>query len=107
MGLKSDLRTKKTCIDLLRTQGLTPVTQEQAEAVARKMKAKYMECSSKEMVGVDEIFQTAIEIVVTNDSRNVQAAETSTGGRGNRESVQDLGGGIVVPKKKKRSCKIL
>lgn len=76
--------------------------------VARKMKAKYMECSSKEMVGVDDIFQSAIDIVVANDSRNQQAAETHTGGSGrsNRESVQDLGGGVVV-KKKKRSCKIL
>ena len=106
VGLKSDLRTKKTCIDLLRTQGLTPVTQEQGQAVATKMKAKYMECSSKEMVGVDEIFQVAIEIVVTNDSSNQQAAATHTGGKGNRDSTQDLGGGVVV-KKKKRSCKIL
>ncbi|CAL3963055.1 unnamed protein product, partial [Diplocarpon coronariae] len=29
VGLKSDLRTKRTCIDLLKTQGLTPVTREQ------------------------------------------------------------------------------
>lgn len=37
VGLKSDLRYKKTCIDMLKTQGLTPVTTEQGLAVARKM----------------------------------------------------------------------
>ena len=108
VGLKKDLRTKKSCIDLLRTQGLTPVTRDQAEVVAKKMKAKYMECSSKEMIGVDEIFQEAIDIVVANDPSNQQTAATETGGSGrrNRDSVQDLGDGLVV-KKKKRSCKIL
>ncbi len=29
VGLESDLRYKKTCIDMLKTQGLTPVTTEQ------------------------------------------------------------------------------
>ena len=37
VGLKSDLRTKRTCIDLLKTQGLTPVTPEQGQAVANRM----------------------------------------------------------------------
>lgn len=96
VGLKSDLRTKRTCIDLLKTQGLTPVTQEQGMAVAQKMGARYMECSSKEMRGVDEIFEQAIEIVVSGDRRN--AAQTPQGGGGT--------GGMVV-KKKKRNCRFL
>jgi Ras family protein A len=58
------LRNKRTCIDLLRTQGLTPVTQYQGQAVAKKMGALYMECSSKEMTGVHEIFEAAINTVV-------------------------------------------
>ena len=45
-GLKSDLRHKRTCIELLKTQGLTPVTQQQGKQVAQKMGALYMECSS-------------------------------------------------------------
>ncbi|KFY82885.1 hypothetical protein V500_10276 [Pseudogymnoascus sp. VKM F-4518 (FW-2643)] len=94
VGLKSDLRTKRTCIDLLKTQGLTPVTQEQGMAVAQKMGARYMECSSKEMRGVDEIFEQAIEVVVSGDRRN--AAQTPQGGTG----------GMVV-KKKKRNCRFL
>ena len=74
-GLKSDLRYKKTCIDLLKTQGLTPVTPEQGRAVAAKMGATYMECSSKEMNGVDDIFDMAVTLAVgeeqqrTGDSR--------------------------------------
>ena len=44
LGLKSDLRNKKNCIELLKTQGLTPVTTEQGRAVAKKMGAAYMEC---------------------------------------------------------------
>jgi len=96
VGLKSDLRTKRTCIDLLKTQGLTPVTQEQGIAVAYKMGARYMECSSKEMTGVDEIFNEAINTVVANDRSN-QQYEPQNGGTGQA-------GGI---RKKKRSCKIL
>ncbi|KAI0010509.1 ras-domain-containing protein [Xylariaceae sp. FL0662B] len=118
VGLKSDLRYKKTCIEMLKTQGLTPVTTEQGMAVAKKMGAQYMECSSKEMKGVDEIFDRAINTVVANDRRNIEAAMTSApnsssgpspsfggGGGGGRES----GGipGIRTFKKKKRNCNFL
>jgi GTPase SAR1 family protein len=96
VGLKSDLRNKRTCIDLLKTQGLTPVTQQQGMAVAQKMGARYMECSSKEMTGVHEIFEEAINTVVANDRSN-QQKQAQTGGTGQT-------GGI---RKKKRSCKIL
>jgi Ras family protein A len=96
VGLKSDLRTKRTCIDLLKTQGLTPVTQEQGRTVAQKMGAQYMECSSKEMTGVDDIFNKAINTVVANDRSNqVQQPESLPPG---------VPGGM---KKKKRSCRIL
>ncbi|OTA95162.1 hypothetical protein M434DRAFT_20432 [Hypoxylon sp. CO27-5] len=116
VGLKSDLRHKKTCIEMLKTQGLTPVSSEQGMAVAKKMGAQYMECSSKEMTGVDEIFDRAIQTVVANDRRNLEAvmaaAPTSmaggdggSGGNGKRDS----GGipGIRAFKKKKRNCNFL
>ena len=64
VGLKSDLRTKRSCIDLLKTQGLTPVTPEQGQAVARRMGAVYVECSSKETQGVDEVFELAVNTAV-------------------------------------------
>ncbi|KAB8293787.1 hypothetical protein EYC80_009272 [Monilinia laxa] len=102
VGLKSDLRTKRTCIDLLKTQGLTPVTAEQGMAVARKMGARYMECSSKEMTGVEEIFTEAINTVVVNDRSNQQTTSSSNGSPGTPGSQ-----GVMIPKKKKRSCRFL
>ncbi|MCJ1287518.1 Rho GTPase [Xylographa opegraphella] len=94
VGLKSDLRTKRTCIDLLRTQGLTPVTPEQGQAVAKRMNAIYMECSSKEMKGVEEIFEFAINTAVGHEivSRDQNVSRNSGGSS---------------KKIKKRSCKIL
>lgn len=107
VGLKSDLRYKKTCIDMLKTQGLTPVTREQGMGVAQKMNAQYMECSSKEMKGVDEIFEQAIVTVVSNDRRNLeaQAAQRSS----SRRDSTHLGGipGAAGIRKKKRKCNFL
>ncbi|KAK1982356.1 ras family protein [Colletotrichum cereale] len=108
VGLKSDLRFKKTCIDMLKTQGLTPVTQEQGRAVARKMGAQYVECSSKEMTGVDEIFEQAILTVVANDRKNMEAqaaASSSTSGGPPGSSAGFPG--VALKKKKRRNCKIL
>jgi Ras homolog gene family, member A len=62
------------------------------------MGALYMECSSKEMSGVDEIFEQAIRIVVANDASNSQRS-------GSAQSVPGVQFGVT--KKKKRSCKIL
>jgi Ras family protein A len=105
VGLKSDLRYKKTCIDMLKTQGLTPVTTEQGLAVARKMGAQYMECSSKEMTGVEEIFERAILTVVAGDRKNLEA-QAAAGAK------PTTSGGTPIPvipgvapiKKKKRKC---
>ncbi|KAM0323005.1 hypothetical protein ACHAQA_009104 [Verticillium albo-atrum] len=115
VALKSDLRFKKTCIDMLKTQGLTPVTTEQGQSVAKKMNAQYAECSSKEMTGVDEIFERAILTVVANDRKNIEAqmaAGAASSHGGGRTSGGGTGGGggipgVGVPKKKKRSCKLL
>ncbi|KAI6709073.1 hypothetical protein PZA11_000394 [Diplocarpon coronariae] len=103
VGLKSDLRTKRTCIDLLKTQGLTPVTREQGMGVARKMGAQYMECSSKEMTGVEEIFMDAINTVVANDKSNQQQPQSSGGAGGGGGSGQQ----VRVMRKKKRNCRFL
>ena len=94
LGLKSDLRHKKTCIDLLKTQGLTPVTSEQGQSVAARMGARYMECSSREMKGVEEIFATAIDIAVNEEDVARQKPSQAPSGGGRKG-------------KKKNSCKIL
>lgn len=100
---------------MLKTQGLTPVTTDQGMTVAKKMGAQYMECSSKEMQGVDEIFDQAIDIVVANDRRNLEAAMAAassnsgggSGGATSSSSRKGSGGGIRTFKKKKRECKFL
>ncbi|KAJ9149945.1 GTP-binding protein rhoC [Pleurostoma richardsiae] len=106
VGLKSDLRYKKTCIDMLKTQGLTPVTTEQGLAVAQKMGAQYMECSSKEMKGVDEVFERALLTVVANDRRNLEM-QAAPGGAGVSSNGSSTGGNIPGVRKKKRKCNIL
>ncbi|EOD46745.1 Ras GTPase [Neofusicoccum parvum] len=98
LGLKSDLRHKRTCIELLKTQGLTPVTPDQGRTVAKKMNATYMECSSKEMDGVDDIFDAAVTMAV-GDEWKPASREGRPGGSG----PPPFGG----RKPKKSRCKIL
>ncbi|KAK4190289.1 P-loop containing nucleoside triphosphate hydrolase protein [Podospora australis] len=131
VGLKSDLRYKKTCIDMLKTQGLTPVTTDQGLAVATKMGAQYMECSSKEMTGVEEIFERAILTVVANDRKTLEQEAAAGGGgdssekKGGRGRSGTTTGGAtfssggaggasanipgvgLVPKRKKRNCRLV
>jgi Ras family protein A len=58
------------------------------------MNAIYMECSSKEMSGVEDIFELAINTVVGHEIVN-------------REQNQSQKSGFSSRKDKKRSCKIL
>jgi len=64
VGLKSDLRNNRNATELLRTQGLTPVTQQQGQTVAQRMGARYVECSSKTMTGVEDVFDLAVNMAV-------------------------------------------
>lgn len=80
------------------------MTQQQGRAVADKMGAMYMECSSKEMTGVHEIFETAIDVAV----RGREEGETSAGAGGQSGGSAGGRGGAGPAKRKKRSnCKIL
>lgn len=89
---------------MLKTQGLTPVTAEQGMAVAKKMGAQYMECSSKEMRGVDEIFEQAIMTVVANDRRNMETPTALAASAGDGKTQAPVVGGL---KRKKRKCQFL
>ncbi|KAL4800170.1 GTP-binding protein rhoC [Aspergillus venezuelensis] len=100
VGLKSDLRNKRTCIELLKTQGLTPVTPEQGQTVASRMNASYIECSSKEMRGVDAVFQRAVDTVVSAEEQVWDTSSTPSGKGGKPSPGRSK-------KVKKRTCKIL
>ncbi|KAI4193354.1 MAG: hypothetical protein LQ346_003936 [Caloplaca aetnensis] len=100
VGLKSDLRSNRVCIDLLKTQGLTPVTPEQGQRVARQMSAIYIECSSKESKGVEEVFELAVNTAVGQEIEMKQQ----------RQLRQDHGGRTTTTaakRSKKRGCPIL
>lgn len=108
--MKSDLRNKRTCIELLKTQGLTPITPEQGENVAQRMGATYAECSSKEMRGVDEVFAKAVDSAISIEEQGWTAQQPAgRNNRNNRASAMPSGGGGPRPGKKikKRTCKIL
>ncbi|KAK5065084.1 hypothetical protein LTR84_000920 [Exophiala bonariae] len=93
VGLKSDLRNKRTCIELLRTQGLTPVTPEQGQTVAKQMGASYIECSAKESKGIQEVFDQAINTAIQAEEDSYEVSPTTKG--------------VKVKKVKKRRCAIL
>jgi Ras homolog gene family, member A len=61
------------------------------------MGAAYIECSSKEMTGVDEVFQLAVNTVVGVEEQEFYGAGTGPTGKSGS-------GGRKV---KKRTCKIL
>ena len=63
--------------------------------MADKMGAMYMECSSKEMSGVHEIFETAIDTAV-------RGREDDVGGEGSAGKT-----GAPAKKKTRSNCKIL
>jgi Rho family protein len=46
---------------MLSAQGQTPVSAEQGQAVAREINARYIECSAKTGVGVQEVFGLALK----------------------------------------------
>jgi Ras family protein A len=100
LGLKSDLRNKKNCIELLKT----PVTPEQGRAVAKKMGALYMECSSKEQDGVEDIFDLAVTMAVGDEYKTPEQKATQQSTQRGKDEALAMAGG----KKKKRSgCKVL
>lgn len=88
---------------------------EQGQSVARRMNASYVECSSKEMRGVDEVFSLAVHTVVSleegwNDRPSPSSTAKTSGGGSTVPSSSGGGGGgrsKGAKKVKKRTCKIL
>jgi hypothetical protein len=70
------------------------------------MNAAYIECSSKEMRGVDEVFAMAVDTVVSAEEQDWMGTSQNNG------TSSKFGGGSGYPrighkKVKKRTCKIL
>ena len=60
VGTKTDLRGDESTKRMLGAQGQTTVSSEQGVAVAKEIGAKYIECSAKTGVGVQEVFHLAL-----------------------------------------------
>lgn len=73
--------------------------------MASTMNASYVECSSKEMRGVDSVFQLAVDTVVSVEDQNWDSQVPSSSGKPSKSNNGGSGGGRK--KIKKRSCKIL
>jgi len=64
VGMKSDLREDDTTKERLKEKGLSYVTREEAEKLAKDMKAhSYVECSSLTQEGLKNVFDTAVRAV--------------------------------------------
>ena len=65
VGTKLDLRDDPVIRDKLSNQNQTPITTEQGNELARKIKAiKYMECSAKTSQGLKAVFDEAVKAVL-------------------------------------------
>lgn len=70
VGTKSDLRDDKDILEKLKEQNLTPITQEQGQALARQIKAVgYFECASIRQDGLEEIFEKAAQVFLQRVKR--------------------------------------
>ncbi|KAJ1650692.1 GTP-binding protein Rho1 [Dispira parvispora] len=73
VGLKTDLRYDPEVNTDLAMFGQKPVTPDQGEAMARQINAKkYMECSSKTRQGVDDIFEAATKLAMSNSLQRLR-----------------------------------
>ncbi len=92
---------KKTCIDMLKTQA-HPRHDGAGPRGCPKMNARYVECSSKEMKGVEEIFERAILTVVANDRKTSNNKPTNTSG-GNGVTYGNSGHAVIIKKRESAS----
>jgi len=73
VGTKIDLRDDKESVAKLMKGGITPLTFQQGEQMAKEIKAvRYMECSALTQKGLKVVFDEAIQIVLFKDKAKPQ-----------------------------------
>ena len=70
MGLQTDLRDDAETIEKLSKAQQKPVTVEEAEKLAHKLRVKYVECSALKQEGVKNVFDQAILTALKKPSKN-------------------------------------
>jgi GTPase SAR1 family protein len=62
VALKADLRQDPDTLQRLKEQGLAPITTQEGQKVADRIRAfKYIECSARTGAGVSQVFHAAAE----------------------------------------------
>jgi len=65
VGTKADIRNDPAELDKLRHQGQNPITTDQGENLAKRLKAiRYLECSAKTQENLKEVFDEAVRCVL-------------------------------------------
>jgi len=65
VGTKTDLREDEGMLNKLREKGKEPISTKLGQQRAKEIKAKYyMECSSKDLESVNEVFKKAVKVVM-------------------------------------------
>lgn len=81
VGLKVDLRTDPHALSMLSAQGTRPCSVQQGMEVAKQIGAvKYVECSAKTKVGVQEVFDTALKEALRKKWMSVGRRNAGNGG---------------------------
>lgn len=101
VGLKTDLRQDPHTLQMLAAQGSRPVTPEQGSAVAREIgAARYIECSAKNRVGVQEVFEAALKEACRSRGWGMGRGRIAGGGAGG-------GGGGGGGRRRNKNCLVL
>ena len=78
VGLKVDLREDKNTINDLNEKGLKVIPTQQAQEVAKEIKAyRYLECSALTQKGLKEVFEEAVRCVVKPEQSSKQIGRAS------------------------------
>lgn len=115
VGLKTDLRYNPAVVEMLKTHGMMPVSEEQGKQVAKRMNAKYAECSSIKMIGVHDVFDLAMDIAIgipgaVGGAEGAGAGNGRTGSAGAGSGADGTQGRVMGPetkRRKKKGCVIL
>lgn len=81
VGTKLDLREDPTVVEGLKSQGLSPITKTQGEALCKQLNAAgYVECSALTQKGLKQVFDEAARVVVgpPTSQSGQEASETQT-----------------------------
>lgn len=76
VGTKADLRENENTLKQLRERRRSPISYEQGLQLSKEIKAvAYLECSAKEMLGLDAIFEKAADVVLNSNPATSKAKQ--------------------------------